>query len=122
MSLLTWRAYFMNGDWVIIRSMTIEGDSLVLITSYGNVTSYMEMLITPKRSEIVENNFRTGNFPSVQYANYQIRALRKNEFNISSNFILFSTTEILYTNKDMSPIKTICRLNLAYQILEALFT
>ena len=86
----------------------------------------METLITPQIGEIIGNNYRSVYFSSVQYSNYQIRAYRKNVFNISQNFILFSTTAILYTNKDISPIKTIYNLTTTsysgYQVLETIFT
>lgn len=83
-------------------------------------------MITPEIGEIADNTFRTIFFPSVEYSNYQIRAYRKNKFDISSNFILFSTTAVLYTNKDFSPIKTIYNLTTnsypGYQALETIFT
>ena len=45
--------------------------------------------------------------PSVNYANYQIRTYRKNVFNISSNYLIFSNVSLMYTDKDLNPINSI---------------
>lgn len=78
MSFWSWRDYNLNGNDATINSIVIEGNSIVLITSYNNVASFMERKITPKIGELVKSTFRSIHFPSVEYSNYQIRAYRKN--------------------------------------------
>lgn len=77
-SFWNWREYYIDGNQATVRSMIVEANSIILITSYNNIASYMERLITPEIGVIVDNTFRSIYFGSVQYANYQIRAHRKN--------------------------------------------
>ena len=54
-----------------------------------------------------------------------MRAYGKNKFNISANFVLFSPTEIMYTNEKLVPIKTIDNMTASrpgYSVVEAIFT
>ena len=82
-SLLGWRDYYINSNRATVRSMTVEGNSIVLIASYNNIASYMERWITPDIGKVLSSTFRSIYFGSVEYANYQIRAHRKNIFNVS---------------------------------------
>ena len=54
-----------------------------------------------------------------------MRAYGKNKFNVSENFVLFSPTEIMYTNENLMPIKTIYNMTTSrpgYSVMEAIFT
>ena len=83
------------------------------------------MQITSQIALPLANRFRSVNFASIKFANYQIRAYGKNKFNVSENFVLFSPTEILYTNEKLMPIKTIYNVTASrpgYSVVEAIFT
>lgn len=86
--------------------MVIEGSSIALLTQSNNTAAFMERLITPEIGDVPTNTSRMIYFELIQYANYQIRPYRKNVFKVSSNYIMFSTTVILYTNMNIFPMKT----------------
>ena len=100
------RYYINSGKRSVINSLDVD-DNMVGIASQANFAVFIQKKLDSKVVNITKPSLRMIYLPSVNYANYQIRTYRKNVFNISSNYLIFSNVSLMYTDKDLNPINSI---------------